>query len=98
MFMANTVHITVRLPVEVVKRVDAEAARLQRSRSWVIAWILSDAELYHKDKSATIAQPAEHLPRKQTVSGSIPDGRSKQCSDCGGMNGMHQKWCKGGKG
>jgi predicted transcriptional regulator len=48
-FMGNTVHITVRLPIETVARVDAEALRLKRSRSWVIAWILSDVELFHKE-------------------------------------------------
>ena len=47
-FMSKTVHVTVRLPVETIERVDSEAARLKRSRSWVIAWILSDVDLYGK--------------------------------------------------
>ena len=47
--MGSTIHITVRLPIETVARVDAEAERLKRSRSWVIAWILSDVELFHKE-------------------------------------------------
>ena len=47
---------------------------------------------------AATAQPAEQRTRNAPVVGSIPTGRSiklsQQCADCGGMNGMHQKWCK----
>jgi hypothetical protein len=56
--MGGTIHVTVRLPVETVTMVDVEAARLGRSRSWVIAWILSDVELYSSKENLDGHRPA----------------------------------------
>jgi hypothetical protein len=110
--------------------VDAEALRLNRSRSWVIAWILSDVELFHKeavhgrskdvdaggarvedvvagsgDKEGQGAQvrtlevevqPKERKPesasRREVVSAKA---QPTNCPSCGGMNGMHQRGCRG---
>lgn len=89
-FMSSTVHVTVRLPEQIVARIDAEAVRMRRSRSWVIAWILSDGELYAE------ASPPRSSKSSVVLEGSQTPGKTnfgKSCPLCGGLGGLHQKSC-----
>ena len=105
-FMGNTVHITVRLPIDTVARVDAEAKRLNRSRSWVIAWILSDVELFHKEavygqQDQMRAMPVAVQPKERKAAAAsrrevVPaKAQPNNCPSCGALNGIHQRGCKG---
>ena len=55
--MFNSEHISIRLPLRTVEMVDKEARRIGRTRSWVIAWILSDEALYGEREGNKNAQP-----------------------------------------
>jgi predicted transcriptional regulator len=47
--MGDTTHVTLRIPNDELAYVDAEAKRLDRSRSWVIANLIQQAMLRKLD-------------------------------------------------
>lgn len=85
-------HISVRLPAQLVAELRAEAEAEDRSLAWVIARRLAG--------SARVAQLAERRAKSAEDAGSIPAAgklpvsSSKSCSQCGALNGLHQKGCK----
>ena len=103
--MSGTVHVSVRLPGETLALLDAEAARLNRSRSWVIAWILGDRELYRCEPGIDIwVEPERGRVRTQGqgkrsgggggTSVAVSEGDWKRCPECMVAEGMlHQKGC-----
>ena len=68
--MGATVHVTVRLPADLMADVAAQAKSQDRSIAWVIASRLR----------AAVAQPAEQQPCKQQVASSTLASGSK-CAD-----------------
>lgn len=90
--MCDTKLISLRIPVDLLAKVDAEASRERRSRANVITGRLVDS--FDEDTPQPLPEP------KRTVARILEGKRVTEpltictsCVECGSIAG-HQKWCK----
>src|SRR5690348_5155443 len=88
-FVANTTHISIRLPADLVAELRAEAVREDRSLAWVIAKKLGGGER-RTQQSAVPELDTAHYRR---IAGSNPARPTKSlgCPSCGAIGGLHQR-------
>ena len=91
--------ISLRVPDELLCRVEAQAKTERRSRSQMLVKLLEDL---YADLRGTGVEPTgqtERTRNRATVpvlpkaKGSAKPVALRQCATCGSMNGMHQKGC-----
>ena|SRR6185437_7713488 len=100
--MANTKHLTIRLPLKTYESLQREAAQQERSLAWIINRKLAgvewrpipDGSLVPDAPPPYVEVTIPQLKAHQEAMRKEPLGSGSLCPECNGLKGLHQKGCK----